>query len=516
VDVRMPDGTVIKNVPKGTTKAELSRKLGLFQDEGMSLRALPPLSFEEETAQREAQTAQMQEQLPEQIPGFQLPHPEGMTKEGLQTARENLPLAASAPAAMMGGGAVVLPALRALMAAGGTKTAQEIAGGEGISEAVKSGAVEGAEIGAGTLAGGLAFKHLLAPAGRAIFGTKPGIKALEAIEFAKNKLITAGKTPRLATLDRAFLKEEGGAFLPIDAINDASLLQTTRFLLAGGRSSNVRAATAAKFINKEINKLVGRPTPDASEVALLGKSAFELHGIPIKAAGAADDFINEAVTSVNAKALHALKASNPEVHQVLLAKRLANVFEKFKKPKLLEGKPIYDGAALNKWVIGNKKMLRDVYGEATAGNMASFTNYVRFLDDITESASKGLGLSPPTLQGVTRLAVEGGAMKWMPGLGDPGVAATIEAGSWSLGNTLMNPTSKTFRFFQALPSAAHAVKAGVQLAGAKAALSDKPKKVQFPKGVSMSGIIGTPTGTLKRPKGLKPGSLFKIKDSGII
>ncbi len=39
MDVRMPDGTIIKNVPEGTTKADLQRKLGAYQKKSAAISA---------------------------------------------------------------------------------------------------------------------------------------------------------------------------------------------------------------------------------------------------------------------------------------------------------------------------------------------------------------------------------------------------------------------------------------------------------------------------------------------
>ena len=184
MDVRMPDGTVIRNVPDGTTKDQLQAKLSSFREPSMS--ALPEGINVKELARQEV--SQQAQQIEEETPLFRRME---MAKVPRETAQAALPAAAGTAAMAMGPAGMALPALAAQAGLGGGGAAVGELGRQQISgEKIDPMAAltEGAEFGAGAFGGGLVFKGIGSLAKKA-FVRPLTPEAQQAAQFASEKNI---------------------------------------------------------------------------------------------------------------------------------------------------------------------------------------------------------------------------------------------------------------------------------------------------------------------------------------
>lgn len=207
-DVRMPDGTLIRNVPEGTTKAQLLEKLGKANagaavsppkreySIGPSTSGLSPAESQQLMYDQVAAEA---DQIESEVPFFNRPSTQDLAR------KYGIPALASM--LVPGSG---LPALLAQSAVGGATSggvtlAQQSLDKQplDLTEAAKdAGATAG-----GNLAGGLALKGLGAAA-RKLFVTPLTPEAQAAAEFAKQSkvplpLSSAAPGSRGATAQRA-------------------------------------------------------------------------------------------------------------------------------------------------------------------------------------------------------------------------------------------------------------------------------------------------------------------------
>lgn len=423
MDVRLPDGRVITNVPDGTTRSELMRRV---QSETGPQVGPPTGTFREFTDQPQG--------TPRQRMGFQLPHPIGPSREFVEFAKRHLPLAVASATAPLSG-SVILSSLLGGAGAGITKAIQEF-NKENISpqDALQSGFKTGSETAGEFLVGG-GIAKALTPLARTIFGRSATEEGTRAVQFAR----------------------EEGTFLPLDSVTDGQLLQGVRILLAGNRSSNQKAGDAARFIVGKINSFTGR-APDSETIAqatqkfLTKKPITGLDRFAQQGDKTSTVWFRELFTPSNAGGLNKLRKVAPEIHQDLLARNLANVFDQFTSKSSKFGETL-DGFAFRKWFENNERTVLKIYGPAITQKLDNFSNYTRFLDKSIAKAEEGIQATPLVL----RLGAEGSAA-----FGIPEISAVVQGASWVLGHTLMNPSSAAFKFFAALPGAGKAARTALQ------------------------------------------------------
>lgn len=220
-DVRMPDGTVITNVPEGTTQAELMRRLG---------GTTPQFS------ERQQQIYRQHGLLP--------------SKYSKEEEAAMLP----AIGGVAGGLAVPGPGWLMLAAQGSAAAAGATAGEFGrqalvedefdVPRALKRGAVEGA----GTIIGGGILKTLGAGASK-LFSTKLTPDQMLAAKFAKEQ---KAPFPLLAAApgSRAGMVQQG-----------------SRGMLAGDLRTHADATKVAQFLNRNVNGVATELAPGASPTA---------------------------------------------------------------------------------------------------------------------------------------------------------------------------------------------------------------------------------------------------------
>jgi len=247
-DVRMPNGTVIKNVPAGTTQSELQARLNKVRGpsigpSNMSDREIRESMFREVHGQAQ--------EIEQETPWINRP----------DSGAEVAPLALGVGGSMLvpGGGWAAL-ALQSLVAGAGTATgklAQQKIMREEIdpAQATKEGAVAAGS----NFAGGAILKGLGAFA-KKIFSSPLDKPARAAAEFAK---------------------QEGAPFPLASAIpgsGAARTQQATRVLLPGEIRTQVDANKVAHFLNNRVSTIVDNASP-VDEAAAKGqqylRQAFE-------------------------------------------------------------------------------------------------------------------------------------------------------------------------------------------------------------------------------------------------
>jgi hypothetical protein len=308
------------------------------------------------------------------------------------------------------------------------------------------------------------------PIARYVFGRPASAGAEQAIEFANRRALElddeaaaiARRTPGEARpSSNNVARELGYPRLPLDSVTDGTLLDGVRFLISGAAPSNARAKQAAVFINNELASFVGEVPKAAGIVNDAKQLVFadpKLRALrQFDRIDDPDKWIDSVISGSNSSALLELARSSPEIHRQLLAKNLENVFREFSRPSPGLGPRVLDGAGLRKWFEGNREDIVKTYGYGIGTKLDDFTNYAQYLDGAVESAEKGLGGSIGTLGLLGRSAAEAGGMGFLPHIMVP-----TQASAWVLGNTLMNPSSATFKFFAALPKTGRAARTAVQ------------------------------------------------------
>lgn len=468
-DVRMPDGTVIRNIPEGITQTELLRRYR--QSERFRRPSIGP-------ATPGARRAEGEVTLSGEVGS---PSPIGLTgldSEKSAQMRSALPLL-TGMVASAGTGGIVAPALQF----GGGSMIGDIAknlfpgptrpdvGPRGVlTSALRTGKNATRD----ALAGGLIFRSIQ-PAGQMLFGrsaptfrggnvARPSQSELskeEAERFAREGLARLrDAAAREGVSHRQLAREIGAPRLPLDSITEGNILSATRTLLPGTRASNTRAFQAAKFINEQLKGFEGR-APNAASVAgkvrALASTVDDLAGF--RRFSRIDDsarWIDEAVSTGNLESINALSEISPELHQQLLSKFMQQTISRFTRSSERFGR-VLDGAAFRQWFVNNGDEVAKLYGDDVASNLDNFTNYAQFLDDSVAKAEAGIGALP----GLARAVAEGaGSLTPLFGQAQPLVWAG-EASSWILGHTLMNPSTASFQFFAALPKAGPAVQLGI-------------------------------------------------------
>lgn len=162
MDVRLPDGTVISNVPEGTTKAQLTEKLAA---NGYDIGRLAPVET----------TATRQNVLPERAPAWAKKYP--TLYKGAVTARELLGPTIEAGGAVVGG----ILGGGAGTVAGPVGTATGAVGGAGLGYGIAKEALEQADVALG----------LKAPRTTAQLVTEPAKNILEGATYEAGGRVVA-------------------------------------------------------------------------------------------------------------------------------------------------------------------------------------------------------------------------------------------------------------------------------------------------------------------------------------
>lgn len=252
MDVRMEDGTIIKNVPEGTTKSALMARLGKLRGPN----PLQPFNLNPDTPSVSAaepdpssfakMAAQMQQQTEAGEPSF-------MTRMGAVPQPKVLPIAGGIAGSLATGGTGLVPLLLSSLGAGGGAGLGEL-GSQALSgeklDPVAA-AKEGAVTAAGNMAGGLVLKGLGATA-KALFSSPLDDTAKAAASFAQNK----------------------GVPFPLSSAAPGSragnIQQGTRLLLPGEVRTQVDANRVAQFLNREVAAIQSKGSP-IDEAALKGQ-----------------------------------------------------------------------------------------------------------------------------------------------------------------------------------------------------------------------------------------------------
>lgn len=248
-DVRLPDGTIVKNVPDGTTQSQLMERLARARGPSMGPVNEPASVQDQRMYQQVAADAG-----------------EGETGSFLDRMNARFKPGELAPQLGMGAGMLVpgagwsALALQSLVAGGSTalgEVARQHTGGQSIDleEAAKSGAAAGAA----NFAGGAVIKGLGAAA-KKVFSSPLSAPQEAAAQFAREK----------------------GAPFPMSSAAPgtpaARAQQASRGLLAGEIKTQADANTVTQFLNRELSNVVDKASP-VDEAALAGqqylRTAFE-------------------------------------------------------------------------------------------------------------------------------------------------------------------------------------------------------------------------------------------------
>ena len=221
MDVQMPDGTLIRNVPEGTTKAELQRKLG---------------GNKPQFSERQQQIYRQHGLLP--------------SKYSKEQEADMIPAIAGVAGALAvpgaGWGALVMQGLGAFGGAtAGELWRQALVGEElDVPQAQKRGLVEGGA----TVVGGGILKALGAGASK-LFSTKLTPDQMIAAKFAKEQ---KAPFPLLAAAPGS---------------KAGMTQQASRGMLAGDLRTHADATKVAQFLNRNVNGVATELAPGASPTA---------------------------------------------------------------------------------------------------------------------------------------------------------------------------------------------------------------------------------------------------------
>ena len=221
MDVQMPDGTLIRNVPEGTTKAELQRKLG---------------GNKPQFSERQQQIYRQHGLLP--------------SKYSKEQEADMIPAIAGVAGALAvpgaGWGALAMQGLGAFGGATAGELGRQALVGEelDVPQAQKRGLVEGAA----TVVGGGILKALGAGASK-LFSTKLTPDQMIAAKFAKEQ---KAPFPLLAAApgSKAGMVQQG-----------------SRGMLAGDLRTHADATKVAQFLNRNVNGVATELAPGASPTA---------------------------------------------------------------------------------------------------------------------------------------------------------------------------------------------------------------------------------------------------------
>src|SRR5690606_18742557 len=187
-----------------------------------------------------------------------------------------------------------------------------------------------------------------------------------------------------------------------------------------------------------------------------------------------DKWVDAVVSSANAKGLEQLAKASPQLHRALLAKNLENTFERFTRWSPEIGFRVLDGNGLRKWYTANRDEITRVYGFGVSKKLDDFSNYAQFMDMPIAQAERGIGGPLGRLGVIGRGAAEAGGLAFLPN-----VALPVQGAAWMLGNTLMNPSSATFKFFSQLPKLGKAARSAAEAAAAAAEIGPEPPRDMF-------------------------------------
>lgn len=254
-DVRLKDGTIIKNVPAGTTQSELlarvekmrANPLQPFNRDPANTTAMGPADEDPGITQKMFQDVSRQAQAIEEESPW-------VNRQGPLDLKKGLPFMGGLAGSFLGPAGSGMGALAAssLLAGGGAAVGE--LGRQKLSDedlSVSGAAREGAATAAGNLAGGVILKGLSAAA-RKLFSSSLDDPARAAAQFAKEK----------------------GAPFPLSSAAPGSragnIQQGTRLLLPGEIKTQVDANRVAQFLNREVANIQAGGSP-IDEAAVKGQ-----------------------------------------------------------------------------------------------------------------------------------------------------------------------------------------------------------------------------------------------------
>lgn len=244
--VRMPDGTLVRNVPVGTTKAELARRVGKarpFTGELDKPKVKPFTGkLDEETSAADAFYRQR---------GLAPGHPLFASFNTPEQEAEMIPKIGGVVGAMAvpgaGWGALALQSLGAFAGAGGGELLRQKITGEEIDpgKAIKTGATEGA----GNLVGGGVLKGLGGVA---------------------HHIFSSGPLPELGKQARQFAAQQDAPF-PLGLTQPSGLQRLTGRMLGGRVANQQQAIKLAQSLNQSVGAFTSKARP-IDEAAVRGQA----------------------------------------------------------------------------------------------------------------------------------------------------------------------------------------------------------------------------------------------------
>lgn len=208
----MPDGTLIRNVPEGTTQSELSRRL-------TKARQQPTASIGPMTGEFQSTVAGEADAVERQAPAFQ---------RFTMNAEQHAPaLLGGAAAVASGGASLPVSALISGLFTGGGELARQKMSREPTD--VQAAATEGGKVAAFGLAAGGVLKGLGALAGK-LFRSPLGAEGQRAADFAKSEGLPFPLSSAAPASSAAKAQQSAGALMPAYIRNTSDAQQVTREL----------------------------------------------------------------------------------------------------------------------------------------------------------------------------------------------------------------------------------------------------------------------------------------------
>lgn len=255
MDIKMPDGTVIRNVPDGVTKAQLMQKLQKSQTQTNPLRPFdrtPPSqqTFASPTPNDPGMFAKMLQQVSGDASAVERENTSFVDRAGPYDLKKALPFAGGLVGSALGPAGTTMGALAgsSLLAGGGTTIGELLR--QKLSDeqlSLPDAAKEGAVTAAGNMAGGVLLKGLAATA-RKLFSSPLDDAAKAGAEFAREKGVPFPLSSA-APGTKASMAQQG-----------------SRALLPGELKTQMDANKVAQFLNREVSAIQakGRPTMEAA------------------------------------------------------------------------------------------------------------------------------------------------------------------------------------------------------------------------------------------------------------
>ena len=319
---------------------------------------------------------------------------------------------------------------------------------------------------------GNALASGLGRAGQALLGKVPTKSAKDAMRFSIDE---TKKIPSEKITDLAFDSGAGAPRFPLKAATGAALQDILKLLLIGSHGTAVKAQQAARWINGALDaksfKFVRLPSGEEYEAVLpmtaLKDMAIEVLGRKVRSGNLhtfmdfnqpAAKWFEKLLEPKNHARLALLESRAPDVHALVLARKLSDVLTREVSEKSAEHGLKINGRKMFKWVEDHSDTIRKVYGENTYDNLFNFSNYAKYLDQTQAHLEKmGDEIGAGT---ILRLSAETGVA-----LVAGAVTLPAHLYAWGMSHALMDSSGTWSRLFQLLPKtgpvAKQAVRSGV-------------------------------------------------------